>query len=63
MSRRKLRGQYTGGIADIQEFYGDLKAIAEAKGWTLTWEETKPFGDFGPLHKLTFGFEKPEAAA
>lgn len=60
MATRKLRGHFTGGTQDIEEFHAALKIIAEAKGWTSTWLELKPFGDFGPLHKLTFGFEYDE---
>ena len=56
MSNRKLRGNFTGGTKDIKEFHAALKAIAEAKGWKDDWLEIKPFGDLGPLHKLTFGF-------
>jgi hypothetical protein len=56
MSNRKLRGNFTGGEKDINDFFSSLKLIAEAKGWKQDWLEIKPFGDFGPLHKLTFGF-------
>lgn len=56
MGYRKLRGNFTGGEKDIKDFHAALKLIAEAKGWKDDWIEIKPFGDFGPLHKLTFGF-------
>jgi len=62
MSRRKLRGHFTGGVDDIREFYDLLKVVADAKGWEHTFVEERPFGDVGPLHKVTFGFELPDEA-
>lgn len=59
-STRKLRGHFTGGLEDIQDFYSLLQTVAEAKGWALTFSEERPFGDLGPLHKVTFGFELKE---
>lgn len=56
MSKRQLRGQFTGGVSDINDFMAALQAVAAAKGWEQSWLESKPFGDFGPLHKVTFGF-------
>lgn len=62
MSTRKLRGHFTGGVKDIHDFHDILQVVADAKGWSLTWEEEKPFGDVGPLHKLTFGYELQEGS-
>lgn len=56
--KRQLRGQFTGGLEDVNEFYEDLKSRAEEAGWDASWFEVKPFGDVGPLNKLTFGFVK-----
>ena len=56
MSKRQLRGQFTGGVSDINDFFAALKVLAAAKGWEESWFDVKPFGDFGPLHKITFGF-------
>lgn len=54
---RQLRGQFTGGIGDVERFFDRLKQVAEEEGFLLTFEEgPKRFGEVGPLHKLTFGF-------
>ena len=54
---RQLRGQFTGGLGDVERFFDLLKQTAEEEGFTLTFEEgPKRFGDVGPLHKITFGF-------
>lgn len=54
--KRQVRGTFTGGLQDINDFYEALKLGAEAAGWEETFIETKPFGDVGPLNKITFGF-------
>lgn len=54
--KRQLRGHFTGGEKDIYEFYSALKELAATRGFEATFIEEKPFGDVGPLHKLTFGF-------
>jgi hypothetical protein len=54
--KRHLRGHFTGGEKDIYEFYAVLKEAAATRGFEATFFEEKPFGDVGPLHKLTFGF-------
>lgn len=54
---RQLRGQFTGGIGDVERFYARLLTVAEEEGFALTFEDgPRRFGDFGPLHKITFGF-------
>lgn len=58
---RQMRGRLTGDPKDIAEAYAALKAYAEANGWDLTFEDTGPFGEYGPIHKTTFGFtRRPE---
>ncbi len=57
MSRnRQFRGRFTGGLEDVEEFKQMLLDSVDQSKWALTWDETKSFGDFGPLHKWTFGF-------
>lgn len=54
---RQLRGQFTGGIGDVERFYAQLLTVAEEEGFALTFEDgPKRFGDVGPLFKITFGF-------
>ena len=53
---RQMRGRLTGDPQDIAEAFEVLKAHAEANGWDLTFMERGPFGDVGPIHKVTFGF-------
>ena len=54
---RQLRGRLTGGEADVAHFYAALRDFADREGWDLTFEEgPTPFGEVGPLRKVTFGF-------
>ena len=54
---RQLRGHLTGGQADVEHFYRALSDFADREGWDLTFEDgPKPFGEFGPLRKVNFGF-------
>ncbi len=53
---RQLRGRLTGDPEDIRLFFEVLKDYAEDTGFVLTFDETGPFGEFGPIHKQTFGF-------
>jgi len=54
--KRDIRGNFTGGQEDLEDFFKELQRYAESKSWTLTFKTVKPFGEFGPLKKLTFGF-------
>ena len=56
--KREFRGQFTGGDQDLEEFYSNLKVIAEAQGWTESFYDLKPFGEHGPIKKLVFGFSR-----
>lgn len=53
---RQLRGQFTGGVDDLQDFYSRLMSTATSLHFDPTYYEVKPFGVHGPIHKLTFGF-------
>ena len=63
---RQLRVQISGGIDDVEAL---LDEVRDAMGdrmndtdWELNFEEIKPFGDKGPLHKAVIGFiQKPAA--
>ena len=56
--KRKLRGVLTGGLPDIERAFEILTQglKADNAAWSLEMEETKSFGDKGPLHKKNFGF-------
>jgi hypothetical protein len=54
--KRQIRGQFTAGVQDLHDFYEDLKQVAAARGFEPTFYDLKPFGDVGPIHKLSFGF-------
>lgn len=56
--KRQLRGHYTGGEKDVLDFYVALKEAAEKRGFDPTFYDLKPFGDVGPIRKLTFGFTR-----
>lgn len=58
---RQIRGQITGDADDINHFWMAIREFAIDERWALTWEEHKPFGDLGPLHKLTWGFTSTDA--
>lgn len=54
---RQVRGRFTGGEQEVQQFLQLLATAAEQEGWALTYtSEVEPFGDHGPLRRLTFGF-------
>ena len=53
---RQMRGRLTGDPNDIASAFEALKQHAEANGYELTFEDTGPFGEHGPIHKVTFGF-------
>ena len=54
---RQVRGFFTGGTTEIQEFLQMLQESADQRGWSLTYQtEPERFGDVGPLHRLTYGF-------
>ena len=54
---RQVRGYFTGGEDEIQAFLGMLRDQALEVGWVLTYQtDPVPFGDHGPLHRMTFGF-------
>lgn len=55
-ANRQMRGRLTGDPQDIAKAFEVLMAHAEANGWNLTFEDRAPFGDYGPIHKVTFGF-------
>lgn len=52
---RQLRGRFTGGIKDIEEFRATFLKSVDHDQWDLTWDEGGSFGDYGPIHKWTFG--------
>ena len=54
---RQVRGRFTGGADEIQEFLSLIRESAKDRGWVLTYEgEPERFGDHGPIHSITFGF-------
>ena len=57
--KRQLRGHFTGGEKDVLDFYVALKEAALSRGFDPTFYDLKPFGDVGPIRKLTFGFVLP----
>lgn len=55
--QRQLRGRITGGEEDVKAFYAALRRFADQEGWDVSFEDgPTPFGDVGPLRKVTFGF-------
>ena len=62
---RQVRVEFSGGVADIEEFREALNEFAEARGWAITLS-TEPvrFGDVGPLHRCRVGYiQTPEPSA
>jgi len=58
---RQVRCEFSGGVADIEEFREALTQFAEENGWAVTLS-TEPvrFGEHGPLHRCRVGFiQKP----
>lgn len=57
MAYRKLRGQLSGGVSDIETALALLKSSLEQQGWKLvTSYGPEPFGNNGPLHKINYQF-------
>jgi len=62
---RQIRVQISGGREDIEALAEKVKAAVVADGvnateWELSFEECKPWGEVGPLHKASLGFtQKP----
>mgnify|MGYP006906451936 CR=1 FL=1 len=56
LHNRQLRGRFTGGLQDIEEFRAMLLKSVDHDEWDLTWDEVARFGEHGPIHKWTFGF-------
>lgn len=53
----QVRCEFSGGIADIEEFRQALTELAEANNWVVTFSsEPQRFGNVGPLHKCRVGF-------
>jgi len=53
---RKLRFQITGGSQDLKDMESLLRDELTECGWEVNFYEYKPFGDHGPMHKLSLGF-------
>lgn len=53
---RQLRGHFTGGQQDIEDFRYMLMQSVDESEWDLTFDRISSFGTFGPLRKWTFGF-------
>ena len=53
---RKLRFQITGGEQDVKDMEELLRDELTSASWEVNFYEYKPFGDHGPMRKLSLGF-------
>jgi len=61
---RQIRGKVCAGLPDIENFQAFLAEFADDLGFSLTFEDLRRRGDYGPLHDYTWGLtEDPTKAA
>lgn len=53
---RQIRFQITAGVEDLEDMEELLRDNLTDDEWDLTFRDLKPFGDYGPMHKLSLGF-------
>jgi hypothetical protein len=50
-----MRGKISAGLPDVENFREFLLEFAIESGFSLTFEDLRRRGDYGPLHDYTWG--------